>query len=230
MKIELTEELVASLYKMSGPFESEPEGDAPFAIDVPFTETPAEASLKPLPFRRFLGGDLREGAFAFIWRDSEFLRFLALMHDSDPFNEADPKQDLTWMKGDVMEVFLQPPGGRLYYELHIAPNGSTLELKISCVEEFRADPGGGFESRLCETDMETQTLPLEGEPFGGWAGLISIPFNGLLLGSSAKGAKVSVGRYNYNKKWGEKPEISSISKFSKRIPSFHNPDLWQTIL
>ncbi len=229
MKTELTPDLVAALRKLCGPFEREPEKENPPLVEAVFTESPATAKLKPLVFRRFLGGDLREGAFAFIWQDKEALHLLSLLEDSEPFNDAEPKQDLTWMKGDVMEVFLQPTGGKLYYELHIAPNGATLELSIPSVESFRADPGGGFESRLFESDMQAQAIILDGTPFKGWAGLVSVPFNGKMLGSSAKGFRFTVGRYNYNQKWGEKPEISSISKFSKRFASFHNPDLWQTL-
>ena len=231
MKKLLTPSLAAALLKRCGLFQRKPKGEAPEIVEFPLTETPEQAKLKPIVYRRFLGGDMREGAFAFVWRDSEALRFLSILEDSDPFNDAEPKQDVTWLKGDVMEVFFQPAGGKPYYEFHVAPNGATLELRVPSVESFRADPGGGFESRLFETDMEAEALLFESAPFKGWVGLISIPLKGKILGeASVKGSKFSVCRYNYNHKWGETPEISSISKFEKRIPSFHNPDCWQTIV
>lgn len=231
MKKLLSEELAARLFADCGPFAGKLEGEAAAEHRLRRVEDPLSAKLEPLPFRRFLKEGLQEGAFVFAWEDEEALRVLALMEDSDPFSEAGPSQDRTWLKGDVMELFLQPPGGKLYYELHIAPNGATLELAIPSVESFRADPIGGFESRLSASDMAAERLLFDGKPFKGWAGLISVPLRGKLLqGASAKGFRFCVGRYNYNRAWGEKPEISSHVKFNKLFKSFHSPELWPSFV
>jgi hypothetical protein len=221
-----SKEAIGSLLKRSGPFlrelESLPNSTVKLANSL--------ESAVPLPFRRFIHRDLREGAFAYVWREAGALNFLALMEDSNAFSEAGPKQDLTWMKGDVMELFLQPAGGSTYFEFHVAPNGATLELKIPSIQSFREDPSGGFESRFFESDMESAHALFDGDPFKGWAGLLSVPFEGRVLGGSVQGAKFSVCRYNYNKSWGERPELSSTSKYTRKHPSFHDPESWPSLL
>ncbi len=218
----LEPELLRRLLDACGGFRLQ-EPPAPPPTEIGVAKTPQA----PLPLRKFLGGELREGACAFLWRDAKALNFVSMMQDSDPYSEAKGKNDKTWLKGDVMEVFIQPAGGKAYYELHIAPGGATMELAVPSVEAFR---DGSLEGKdlSFESGMETDFSCLSNGVFKGWAGLVSIPFGGF-LGDSADGARFAVCRYNYNRPWGPEPELSSTASFPSEIPSYHNPGRWHLL-
>jgi len=216
--------LLKRLLDACGGFQlDEPAG--PPEREIPLVSRSCDA--KPLPLRKFLGGGLREGACAFVWKDAKALNFVSVMQDSDPYSDAKGGKDQTWLKGDVMEVFIQPPGGKAYYELHVAPSGATLELAIPSVELFRdgsiKDKDNSFDSGA-SFDFSC----LSNGVFKGWASLISIPFGGF-LGPSAEGARFAVCRYNYNRPWGPEPELSSTASFPSEIPSYHNPERWHSL-
>ena len=93
--------------------------------------------LAPLPYHElYTGGAPKERAAAMLWRDDAALHVAALMEDSDVHSDAVGKNDRTWSKGDVMELFFQAAGHEDYVELHLAPNLATLELHFPSVAVF----------------------------------------------------------------------------------------------
>ncbi len=169
---------------------------------------------------------LRENAFALIWRSQSFLEVAAFMHDSDVHSSAVGKNDRTWEKGDVLELFFQPAGGKQYFEIHITPNLAKLELSIPDSERLRDFK---FED-LANCDLGTvgnsSSLP---PPMPGWLGHMKIPFSKIGIPENPRRelGRFSVCRYNYNRPWGKEPECSSTSALTKF--SFHRPGEWQIL-
>ncbi len=235
METILTQKLVAALFERAASSFALDSAKVSFAKEVELVETeaPAKAALTPLPYRLYpYGGVLREGASGFVWRDAEALRFVALMQDSDVYSDAGPKGDRTWKKGDVMELFLQTPGDRHYYELHIAPNAAVTELKVASIEHFMANRENMeiYKTRLIDTGYPKEFLSVAGDPFHGWAGLISVPLEGAVLDGRAKGCLFGLGRYNYNHAWGAEPEISSSFELGGDDPTLHCPPAWHKLV
>ncbi|HRR06988.1 MAG TPA: hypothetical protein P5105_06860, partial [Victivallales bacterium] len=154
-----------------------------------------------------------ESGASFLFHDTVNINLISIMEDSDVFSNAAPQNDRTWQKGDVLEFFIQPYGGDSYFELHIAPNLSTLQLKIPDAEDLKANKFK-FEDLFTDTDSEFGADIIELKDFKGWWGLISLPAekNNIKL-SSATFAKIAICRYNYIKEC-EKPECSSSAPLS----------------
>jgi len=213
---------ISALLSNCGEFKASCQEPPPNNLTLP--SSPLEAT--PLPFRRFLGGELKEGAFAFVWQDGSSVNFLGVMQDSDVFSNAAPENDRTWEKGDVFEVFIQPAGGKVYYEIHAAANGAKLELRISSIEDFRhsvKNHCSDYTARLFKSGAQIETKLLAGI---GWAGFVSIPLKGAILDGSCSGSKFLVSRYNYNRPDGPKPELSAVVEISREVKSYHCPELW----
>lgn len=178
-----------------------------------------------LPYHELWAGGLpKERAAAMLWRDDAALHVVALMEDSDVRTEAVGKNDQTWVKGDVMELFFQAAGKRNYIELHLAPNLATLELAFPSVDELGK---GKFEDKFFDSGFKTASGPLPASsPAKGWWGKMDIPLERIGGVAGLAGARFSVCRYNYNQGW-EKPEISSCSRYPSG--GFHQPQFWNTM-
>jgi hypothetical protein len=168
----------------------------------------------------------KEKAFAFLWRDETHLHACAVMEDSDVKTSASGKNDKTWAKGDVMELFFRPPNAVNYFELHLAPNLATLELAIPSVDTWQ---GMELEELFFESEFECKTgIIATGAEKTGWWGHMKVPFKQLGVNpENLEGASFSVCRYNYNSAWGKQPEYSSTATLKKL--NFHQPDLWHVI-
>ena len=181
--------------------------------------------LAPLPYHElYTGGVPKERAAAMLWRDDAALHVAALMEDSDVHSDAVGKNDRTWSKGDVMELFFQAAGHEDYVELHLAPNLATLELHFPSVAVLGK---GALEDRFFDSGFKTATglLPAA-SPVKGWWGRMDVPLERIGGAAGLDGARFSVCRYNYNQGW-EKPEISSCSRYPSG--GFHQPQHWNTL-
>lgn len=169
-----------------------------------------------------------EKCVATVWLDGGDLNVFALMEDSDVYSDAVGKNDKTWSKGDVMELFFQPDGRRNYFELHLAPNFATLELSIPDIESFRSGKCV-FEKLFFDSGMSCETGLFNQDAISGWWGLMKIPSKtlGLQIKKGELG-KFSICRYNYTRKKEAKPELSSSTAMP--ICNFHTPENWQKLL
>lgn len=172
-----------------------------------------------LPFHLMNGEPAREPGIAVLKSDDETLFVTAVMTDSDIFNRAEKHNEETWKTGDALEFFFQPKGRLDYYELHVTPNLKTLQLHIPRVELLRTTP---FEDKFFESGFKYSVDIQDGQ----WIGRMEIPLAAL---GNAKliGSRFTISRYNYNKQWGDTPEMSTISLFANG--TFHSPDEWFTI-
>lgn len=172
----------------------------------------------------------KESAFAFLWHDDSFLYVCAIMEDSDVKSRAVGKNDFTYMKGDVMELFFQPAGAPNYYELHLAQNLATLELSYPSVKAFKNITSrrglakfffdSGFKCKTGKFLLKSGTR--------GWWGYMKVPLS--KMGTSVEkltGSKIVVCRYNYNSAWEKKPEVSTSATIKKG--TFHQPSRWHIL-
>ena len=171
-----------------------------------------------LVMNRMNGEPAEESGIAVLKRDGEKLVVTAAMTDSDIFNTAQKKNERTWTTGDALEFFFQPAGREDYFELHVTPNEQTLELHIPGVEQLRIIP---FEKQFFDSGFKYSAEVLDGQ----WKARMEIPFSAFGI-SEVKGARFTICRYNWNKKW-EEPELTTISLFTNG--TFHSPDEWFTI-
>lgn len=184
-------------------------------------------ALKPLWLRQFWSKSLpSEKAFAVFWREKGHLNILGVYEDSDVFSNAAGRNDHTFLKGDVLEFFFQPAGGKHYFEIHLTPNLATLELSIpdsKKLNSFKMEELATLDSKL-----ECWASQFSCEGVSGWWGRMRIPFEALRI-KNVRGlaGKFTVCRYNYNRKWGKKPEHSSTSPLPKI--AFHVPECWQEL-
>ncbi len=168
-----------------------------------------------------------EGGASFLFHDGTNLNLVSIMDDSDVFSDAGPSNDKTWIKGDVLELFIMPANGKRYYEIHLAPNLATLQLSIPSIDEFRAGKLK-FEELFFDSEAEFGAGKISCDNFNGWGGLISIPSAKIGLDiTPASTAKFAVGRYNYSR-GKEKPECSFSAPLTKF--QFHVPEEWQTLI
>ena len=165
-----------------------------------------------------------EKGIAFLGKNDKCLYVFGCFEDSDIFNTATEKNSHTWETGDAMEFFFQCPGREEYYELHLTPEGATLELRIPSIEKFGKVP---FESQFYDSGFSTYAERFNRPECKGWLGLMEIPFVGLgITNGDFEGSRFAVCRYNYSKN-KLKPEISSTVAFPRG--GFHQPDLWHVI-
>jgi hypothetical protein len=169
-----------------------------------------------------------EKCIATVWVEGDSLNVFALMEDSDVFSDAVGKNDKTWSKGDVMELFFRPDGCRNYFELHLAPNLATLELSIPDIEGFRSKKYA-FEKLFFDSGMSCETGLFDQDGVSGWWGLMKIPAGRIDL-KIKKGTlgEFCICRYNYTKKNGTTVEHSASAPLTKF--NFHLPENWQTLV
>lgn len=166
-----------------------------------------------------------EAGGAVLWRENDNLHVLGIFEDSDVFNTAVEKNERTWCTGDVLEFFVKPPSeDKHYFEVHLTPDGITLELRIPSVEKLGKVP---FESQFFDSGMKGDTGRFDACGLKGWWGHLVLPGQGIeIKNGDFTGTIFSVCRYNYNQDWekGTKPETSTISF----LPSggFHQPACW----
>ena len=169
-----------------------------------------------------------EKCIATVWIEDDSLNVFAIMDDSDVFSDAAGKNDKTWSKGDVLELFFQPDGCRNYFELHLAPNLATLELSIPDIESFRSGKCV-FEKMFFDSGMSCESGLFNQKGAHGWWGLMKIPAGklGLQIKKGTLG-KFSICRYNYNRKGGNTVEHSASAALPKF--NFHDPENWQGLV
>ena len=123
-------------------------------------------------------------------------------------------------KGDAFEIFLHAPGVNVYYEFHVTPSNSILQLRLPIVgREAFSLAECSVSERLFESDVRIQPP--------GWQVAALIPLSPLCdsLPIPEKWA-CSFGRYDYTLA-NTKPVISSTSHHA--VCNFHRLSEWMPI-
>ncbi len=69
------------------------------------------------------------------WNDAS-LFVHAVLQDADVFNPVDEFNTPSFNAGDVFEIFLRPEQQDAYFEFHVNPNNSLLQLRIPSADSF----------------------------------------------------------------------------------------------
>lgn len=155
------------------------------------------------------------------WQDGSLFVFAELT-DIDVFTRARQHNERFWELGDTFEMFLQPPGGSDYFELHVAPNNLRLQLRFARPPTPEdADP---FVTALIHRNTFDSRTWVSPEP-GLWCVFAEIPATALIGPTPLAGStwRFSFSRYDYTR-GREEPVISSSSPHSQ--PAFHRPHEW----
>lgn len=171
----------------------------------------------------------REAGFGLIWHTDCDLCVRGLMVDSDVANTAVGRNDRTWLKGDVLELFFQPAGSERYVEAHVTPSLATLEYAIPEAEGLRA--GRYADVNLgCDLGLRATAKRFDVGDLSGWQGTLRIPLANLGVAPESRGPVGSfcVCRYNYNRAWGKTPECSASAPFPTL--AFHQPAYWHRLV
>ena len=200
-----------------------PEIPAWADIDAASTGVPA------LPFRQdwleVPDPALQPGDVAVMQTPSRLL-VMARMTDAHAENPSRGINGLHFLKGDVFEVFLKPPDGEAYWEIHVTPEGETYQVRIPSVGEFQARRKAGLPIDelvrpflLDPPVAKVMARKVEARP--GWDALILFP-----LPADAQGDwRFSACRYDSD--GSGKPVLSSISPLTR--PDFHFQPDWRVI-
>jgi len=160
------------------------------------------------------------------WRD-DLLLVLAELDDELPSTRADAINQDLWKLGDTFEMFLAEEGADPYFEFHIAPNATRLQLEFASSEEFQAlKPGGSIEDLKVAEPLftyEVWTGPQK------WTVMAEIPAT--IFGADApllrsRIWRVSFSRYDYLP-GSDRPVLSSTSPHT--VADFHRRDEWRPI-
>ena len=150
-------------------------------------------------------------------RENDHLVIRAELHDRHVMMDCFPFNFPAFTQCDAFEIFLGPADEKAYYELHVTPSNSVLQLRFI---------GKGVAKSLKEHmvveplfNSETSLTP------EGWSVLARIPLDGLFPASRPEWL-LSFGRYDYTP--GQtKPVISSTSPHA--ACNFHRKEEWRRV-
>ncbi len=184
-------------------------------------------SAKAYPFRAASASEscLHEGgSVRFLWND-QHLFVLGEMEDSDIVQECNEDNQHLYKSGDVMEVFVKPPGQPSYWELYVAPNqrkssfffpsqGRILPSSFNCA----------MEGLLCKAKLDG-TLNNYKNRSKGWKAIMAISLSELEKSCGPLDFKspwlLQVGRYNYSY-YLDHCELSQLGTAMTQGANFHH--------
>lgn len=169
------------------------------------------------PLKRYPeGGEPSEKCVAMLGTSGGEIVVRAAAYDEHAKNKAVADNEKTWILGDVVEFFIQPPGQEDYYEFHVTPEGRRLQLHLMDYRTFREF---SFESKCCDAGLRVKSN-VSGNV---WLSEMRIPLSALGI-AGVSGVRFAVCRYDYGAT-GD-PEMSSTMSGSEL--GFHNPPQWLT--
>jgi len=137
--------------------------------------------------------------------------------DAHPIQEVFPLNFPAFMQCDAFEIFLGPAGEKAYYELHVTPSNSVLQLYFDGTGTERS-----LEERAVANPLFTSHTALTPE---GWSVEARIPLQGLFPGEHPEWL-LSFGRYDYTP-GTSKPVISTTSPHV--VCGFHRRHEWPRV-
>ncbi|MDD5262800.1 MAG: hypothetical protein PHD76_13220 [Methylacidiphilales bacterium] len=151
---------------------------------------------------------------------------LAELEDIDVFNPVSGFNQPAFLEGDVVEVFVHSNVDR-YYEIHAAPNGALLQLKLPVGwQKMTPSPfkGNPWDDAIASPVTRVMTRLTS----NGWSAFLDIPFE--LLNAHPKSGSLwsfAICRYDYTKGWPD-PVLSSSAALSKI--DFHQITNWDQLV
>jgi hypothetical protein len=158
------------------------------------------------------------------------LILLAELEDADIFNPATELNEPSFLRGDVLEMFLRPVTQDAYYEFHVSPQNQKFQLRIPSAAAFQKPPPDNGESRKLWNPMFESRVRVLSEQQK-WQVLAAVPFRSVEE-SVAPGHEdvrwlFSFSRYDYTR-GHEHPALSSTSPHP--FASFHRQTEWGTLV
>ena len=153
-----------------------------------------------------------------IGRDNTDLLVRADLHDAHVMRDEYPFNFPAFTKCDAFEIFLGPADEAAYYELHVTPSNSVLQLYFDGTGEKKS-----LEERAVAESLFTSETAITAE---GWSVSARIPLARLFPGSHPEWL-LSFGRYDYTP-GQSKPVISSTSPHT--VCNFHRKDEWRKVV
>ena len=164
----------------------------------------------------------RESAFApgrvSIGRDKTDLLVRADLHDAHVMLDKYLFNFPAFTKCDAFEIFLGPADEKAYYELHVTPSNSVLQLYFDGTDTKKT-----LEERAVARPLFTSKTAII---LGGWSVEARIPLKGLFPGEYPEWL-LSFGRYDYTLGQAQ-PVISSTSPHA--VCGFHRKQEWRKVV
>ena len=145
------------------------------------------------------------------------LAIRAELSDAHVTKDVFPFNFPAFMHCDAFEIFLGPADEKAYYELHVTPSNSVLQLRFDGVEEAKP-----LKERTVAEPLFTSETAIIPE---GWSVIARIPLKGLFPKTHPEWL-LSFARYD-NTPWQTKPVISSTSPHA--VCNFHRREEWRRV-
>ncbi len=176
---------------------------------------------------------LTEGAKVQLAWDDDYLYLAAELDDSDVVAEVDEDNAHHYRSGDVLELFLRPPGKRHYWELYGVPNGRQTTFFYHSRGRTGL-PGSLITGMGMKVAAEVHgTLNDDSDKDKGWTLEMAVPRKALAAGGAvidvdAPAWQILVSRYNYSVYHEvQGGELSTTSE--EPSPTFHDFKHWGTL-
>jgi len=169
--------------------------------------------------------DFRPGR-VYLSRSGDLLHIRAELIDDDVFTRATGNNQRLWQLGDAFEIFIQSPERDDYHELHVSPQGHTLQLHFPDSDFLRNNPGSPLEERMIDQPLFSHRVEIQE---AGWNIHVDLPLPTLWPGTNLdckEVGRISFGRYDYSRD-RVSPVLSATSPFTQL--SFHRVHEWTPI-
>lgn len=152
-----------------------------------------------------------------IARQNDDIVVRAELHDRHVMMDCFPLNFPAFTQCDTFEIFIGPADENAYYELHVTPSNSILQLQFD-----GPDVKKNMEEASVADSLFTSEITVTPD---GWIISARIPLNGLFPTSHPEWM-LSFGRYDYTS--GQtKPVISSTSPHA--VGNFHCREEWRRV-
>jgi len=141
----------------------------------------------------------------------------AELTDAHPIQDVFPLNFPAFMECDAFEIFLGPADEKAYYELHVTPSNSILQLYFDGTDSKK-----NLEERAITKPLFSSQAELTTE---GWRVEARIPLQRLFPGDHFEWL-LSFGRYDYTP-GSPNPVISSTSPHA--VCGFHRKQEWKRV-
>ena len=142
----------------------------------------------------------------------------AELTDAHPMQDVFPFNFPAFMQCDAFEIFLGPADEKAYYEFHVTPSNSILQLYFDGTDVKKT-----LEERAVAKPLFTSKTAII---LGGWSVEARIPLKGLFPGDHLEWL-LSFGRYDYTP-GAPSPVISTTSPHI--VCGFHRRGEWRHVM
>ncbi len=158
------------------------------------------------------------------------LAVLATFRDRDVFNPVEHFGVPAFPHGDTFEIFLRPAGQAAYFEFHVTPAGTLLQLRWpapmrSFEIDWSAAPDPLLAYKVGRWRIRAQTRPVR----GGWEAHAEIPLRRIFEDSvpwDGSHLRVNFARYDHTR--GRlRPVLSATARHGEL--DFHRADEWDSL-